>query len=153
MQPVWLVACAIVLMSVVGQGVDRAFLRALADPFETIAQIACLEVGDRHGVEGTSALYGMLGHTSWRVRLEACKALITQKTADPRVVATLEAMGREPEASVYDAAVDEFKDLAEEFSGAFAAEGATVENWGKLDTILARARKLARRSTPTARPD
>jgi hypothetical protein len=33
--------------------------------------------------------------------------------------------------------------LAEEFSGAFAPEGATVENWGKLNTILAKAQEIA----------
>ena len=46
---------------------------------------------------------------------------------------------------VHDAEVDEFKDLAEEFGGAFAAEGATVDHWGKLNTILARAREIAMR--------
>ena len=136
-------SCAIHLMSVHIPSVDRAYCHALADPFEKVAQIACLEVGDRGGAEGTAALCAMLGHPSWRVRLEACKALITQKTADQRVVSTLDAMSREPEAAAYDAEVEESKECLEEFAKAFTPEGTAVENWGKLDTIVAKARRVA----------
>ena len=136
-------SCAGVLMSMPGPAVDRAYLRALADPFNKVALIACLELGYRCGTEGTAALFGTLTHPVWRVRLEACKALITQETADQRVVTTLEAMSREPDAVVYDRQVDQFKEFAEECSQAFGPDANFGEMWGKLDTILARAHAVA----------
>lgn len=136
-------SCAALMMSATGPVVDRAYLHALRDPEQTVAQIACLEVGARGSAEGTGALFGMLNHPNWRLRLEACKALITQKTADQRVVSTLEAMGREPEAAAYDA---ENEDNAEAMQLFMAASGHGDEIdkcWGKLDTILAKARRVA----------
>jgi hypothetical protein len=69
--------------------------------------------------------------------------IITQKTADRRVVTTLEAMSQEPEAATYDAEVDESKEFVEELSKAFSPDGTSGEPWGKLDTILAKARAVA----------
>ncbi len=142
-------SCAIVLMSVPGPAVDRALLRALGDSSEKIAQLACVEVGDRGGAEGTEALFRGLNHPSWRVRLEACKALITQRTADARVVAALEAMQRGPDGAAYDAEVEESKECVEEFSKVFDPNGTAGEWWGKLDSILARARRVAAREEGT----
>jgi hypothetical protein len=136
-------SCAIVLLSVKGLAVDQAYVHALRDPEPRVAQLACVEVGHRGGTDGTAALFGMLTHPNWRVRLEACEALITQKTADQRVVSTLDAMSREPDAAAYDAEVDEYKEFLEEFVKAFTPEGTAVEYWGKLDTILAKARRVA----------
>jgi hypothetical protein len=137
------VSCAILLMSVKGLIVDQAYLHALRDPEPRIAQLACLEVGDRGGSEGTAALFGMLNHSHWRVRLEACKALITQKTAEQRVISTLESMGQEPEAAVYDA---ENEDNAEAMQLLMetCGHGDDIDKcWGKLDTIIRRARHVA----------
>ena len=89
-------SCAIVLMSVHSPAVDRAYVHAMRDSEEKVARLACLEVGDRGGAEGTEALFTLLDHPNWHVRLEICKALITQKNADQRVLSTLEAMSREP---------------------------------------------------------
>jgi HEAT repeat protein len=138
-------SCAILLMSVPGTAADRAFLCALADPFDKVAQIACVELESRCGAEGTTALFGMLSHPSWRVRLEACKALITQKSADRRVVTTLESMSREPEAAVYDAEVDESNEFVKAFSKAFSPDRTPVEGWGKVQAILAKAAAIASR--------
>lgn len=139
-------SCAISLMPVGGDVVDRAFLKALADSSEKVVQLACLEMSTRGGREAVEALLGMLSHPSWRVRLEVCKALITRKAADPRVVATLEAMSREPEAVAYDTEVEqfdiEFKELLGEFLRSAGADEADPEPWGKLNTILANARAL-----------
>lgn len=145
-------SCAIVLMAVHGPVVDRAYLRALRDSSEQIAELACLEIGDRAPTGGTAALVGMLTHASWQVRLQACKALITQKKAAARVVSTLEALRRAPEAAVYDKEMDESKDLLEALTKACVPEGKSVENWGKLDTILARARALVHPTELTAKP-
>ena len=127
--------------------VEHAFLRALADPFEKIVQIACLELSDRGGAEVVSALLARLNHPSWRVRLEVCKALIRRKVADPCLVSTLEAMSREPEAALYDAEVDELDGPLKEYMGelmrGLGSEGIPPETWGKLDTILAKARAVA----------
>ena len=83
--------------------VDTAYVGALNDSSEKVVQIACLVMGQRGGDEGLAALRNLLGHPSWRVRLEACKAFITRHPAGTEVLATLEAMSREPEAAVYDA--------------------------------------------------
>jgi len=135
--------CAIALLSAKGSVVDQAYMDALRDPEPRVAELACIEVGQRGGPDGTAALFGMLTHPNWRVRLQACEALITQKTADQRVVSTLDAMSREPEAAAYDAEVDEYKESLEEFVKEFTPEGTAVENCGKLGTILAKARRVA----------
>jgi len=158
--------CAIHLMPVPGPAVDQGFLAALRDPFDTIVQIACLEVGARAGTPAVVALTGLLEHPSWRVRLEACKALITFKKADARVVATLEAMGHEPEAAVYDAECDnqgldmvtllEFGEalgiLPESEKDGMATKP-QPESWGKFQTILARARRIAHNNNGAAEDD
>ncbi len=96
-----------------------------------------------------------LTHSSWRVRLEACKALITLKRADVRVISALEAMSREPEAAVYDSEcneqplnMQELFEFCEELGiltktqkNELAAQ-AQPEPWGKLHTILTRARQI-----------
>jgi hypothetical protein len=136
-------SCAIVLMSVTDEVVTRAFCRALGDSFEKVAQIACVEVGHRGGAGSTEALMNLLGHAPWRVRLEACKALIVQGTADQRVIAALEAMSREPEAAVYDAEDEAFEEFARMASGVLGVDVPAGERWGKLATILAQAREVA----------
>jgi len=85
-------SCAIAPMSTPTASVTLAHRRALEDPFDKVAQTACLEVKDRGGAEGTEALMRTPGHNSWRVRLEACKALISQGTGDRRIVETLRAI-------------------------------------------------------------
>lgn len=149
-------SCAIYLMQVRNPVVDAAFLRALNDPFVRVAQIACVEVGARAGAQAAEALFKTMDHASWRVRLEACKALITLKKADARVVSALEAMSREPEAAVYDAECDEWGLDMEALMAFGEASGilpktekdrlstqAPPELWGKLSTIIARARHIA----------
>lgn len=137
-------ACAICLMSAEVPEVRQAYIQALKDPYEKdpyekVVRIACMELGHRGGAAATAALLQVLGHPSWHARLEACKALITLKAADPRVVSTLEAMSREPEAAKYDAQIAMFRrmeaqsGLSEEFKG----------SWGTLGTILEQARHLA----------
>ena len=141
-------SCAIRLMSLRQPAADRAFLHALADPFEKIAQIACVEVGARRQTEGTAALRATLNHSSWRVRLEAGKALILQGTADHRVVTALEAMSQEPEAAVYDAECgdEELAGAVKELMSQVGVETLTAGSWGKLSTILAQARAVADRN-------
>lgn len=164
-------SCAIQLMSVQGPAVDQAFLATLKDPFDKVAQIACLELGSRVGSQaadtnlqsdpqfgstGTEALFSTLGHALWRVRFEACKSLIALKKADARVMAALEALSREPEAAVYDAECDEpglemaalvefgkaAGILLESEKDELAAKR-QFEPWGKMHTIIARAREIA----------
>lgn len=139
-------SCAIALMPIGGSVVDQAFLQALADSSEKVVQLACLEMSTRGGPEAVEALLGMLVHPSWRVRLEVCKALIIRKVADPRMVAALVAMSREPEAMLYDAEVEEFdadmKEFMRELLRTAGADESTPETWGKLDMILAKARAV-----------
>ena len=135
-------SCAIKLMDNSSALVTLAYRRALEDPFDKVAQLACLEVGHRGGPGSTEALMRALGRSSWRVRLEACKALISQGTADGRVVATLEAMAQEPEAGVYDAECGEFEAIDREFER-HTGEAPVEDRWGKLDTILDEARRVA----------
>jgi len=136
-------SCAIKLMSVETALVTLAYRHALEDSFDKVVQIACSEVGCRGGIANTSALIRVLGHTSWRVRLSACIALILQRAAGQSVVETLEVMSREPEARIYDAECDEldrvFQDVYRKLS-----ETAPCEWWGKLNTILEQARNLAK---------
>jgi hypothetical protein len=137
-------SCAIKLMDNPTKPVTLAYRRALEDPFDKVAQIACLEVGHRGGVGSTEALMRTLDRSSWRVRLEACKALITQGTADERVVTTLEAMAQEPEARVYDKECDEFEAIEQEVQQESGEASPWGRPWGKLETILNQARSLAK---------
>ena len=60
-----------------------------------------------------------------------------------RMTIHLDAMNREPEAGTCDAEVDASREVVKEFSKAFNPDGAGAENWGKLDTLLAKARQIA----------
>ena len=132
-------SCAIVLMSHKTPIVHDAYLHALRDSSDKVAQIACIEVvsGSRPG--DAEVLFGMLDHLSWRVRLEVCKALIIMKRADNRVVTVLEAMSHTPEVARYDAEIEEFDRIDRETSTPDEMKG----RWGKLDTILKQAQDLA----------
>jgi len=149
-------SCAIKLMGNPTTPVTLAYYRALEDPFDKVAQIACLEVGYRGGAGSTEALMRMLDRNSWRVRLEACKALITQGTADGRVAAALEAMAQEPETRVYDTECDEFEAVEQEVKKETGEALLWGRFWGKLETILNQARSVAKaghRDEPCAAPN
>ncbi len=137
-------SCAIKLMGNPTTPVTLAYRRALEDPFDKVAQIACLEVGYRGGAGSTEALMRTLDRSSWRVRLEACKALITQGTADERVVSALEAMAQEPEARAYDTQCGEFEAIEQELQQETGEALPWGRSWGKLETILNQARSVAR---------
>ena len=98
---------------------------------------------DRGGADGTAALFSALNHPNWEVRLGVCTALITQGTADSRVVATLEAMSQESEAAVYDAENEAATEMARELWDAVGQGDLADRCWGKLQTIIARAREVA----------
>jgi len=147
-------SCAIALMPLSGPKVDDAFMQALADPFESVVQIASVEVGARKVRGSLRALRSTLKHPSWRVRLEACKALILRKQAGPMVIAALKQLKREPEASVYDLECSEFRDLEASLHKAVIADMSRLLQlpqppaetrpvaqsfWENLDSILARA--------------
>jgi hypothetical protein len=133
--------CAINLMSVRTPKSDAALNYAIHDSNDKVVQLACGEVGRRRSPGASDALHSALSHPSWRVRLEACKALITSGYADDAVVSILEQMSREPEAAVYDAEIDEF-DRRERETGLTKLTG---KGWDKLDAILKQARDVARR--------
>jgi hypothetical protein len=134
-------SCAIVLMSSPAPTVTLAYRNALADTYEKVVQIACLELAHRGGSENTAALFRTLTHSSWRVRLEACKGLIIQGKADQRVVSALEAMQLDPEADSYDAEIDEIARI--ELAATKASEKSVpIPRWGKLHAILDQSRSL-----------
>jgi ribosomal protein S18 acetylase RimI-like enzyme len=135
--------CAIHLMPVHHEIVDRAFLAALNDSDDKIVEIACTEVGYRCQVAGGEALVGVLRHPLWRIRLAAAIALINQNQADERVVAALEAMKQQPEAAAYDIEMAEMKESLASMPEAFLPEGEAGEIWRPFDSILAKARGLA----------
>jgi HEAT repeat protein len=135
--------CAILLSAVEHPAGTAACIHALTDPFDKVAIVACDEVGERGGAQGAAALLEILDRPEWRVRIQACMALITLKSADPRLVTTLEALSQEPEVAVYDREDEEFNRVARE-AGLADEEGLT---WGPVASILAQARQLAR---PTA---
>ena len=137
---------ALALGPVHSPNADRAFLRALADPFDKVVQWACREVGERCGAEGTGAIKSLLNHSSWHVRLIACITLIQQKTADQRVVATLEALMREPEAAEHDQFEDEYRDMKKAMILAWGGDESGGEDFGKMASILEKAREVASRA-------
>jgi len=148
-------SCAIVLMNVPTPPVTEAYRCALGDSFDKVAQIACVELGSRGGAENADALMRVLDHPSWDVRLEGCKALITQGKAGQAVVATLEAMGQQPEAGIYDAECDEFERIEQE-AAQETGESPPWGFWGKLQSILEQARNLAKSggaAEPSAPPN
>jgi HEAT repeat protein len=130
--------CAVTLMRVETPEVRQAYIGALKDTHEKIVQIACMELAHGGGEEAIEALFPVLAHDSWRVRLEACKALITLKAADQRVVSTLESMSREAEAARYDAQIEEFERQERERNTPAEFRGV----WGKIGTILEQARQI-----------
>ena len=85
----------------------------------------------------------MLNHSSWHVRLIACITLIQQKTADQRVVATLEALMREPEAAEHDAFDEKLRDFNKDEGLLSSADEAELHRWGKMALILEKAREVA----------
>jgi len=131
--------CAIMLMSVKSPETHQAYLHALHDTSDKVVEIACVEIPSRPSSGDAEALYSVLDHPTWNVRLEVCKALITMQKADQRVVSALEAMSHEPEAAHYDALDEEF-DRREKEMG---LSGELGKRWGKLDTILQQARRIA----------
>ena len=133
-------SCAIVLMWVKTPEVEQAYIQALQDKDEKVVQIALPELGYCKNAAANSAVFTMLSHSSWRVRLEACKALITSGAADDRVVSTLEAMQKEEEAKVYDAESAEFDRMEKE---AARPGDPPIGHWGNLEEILNRARSIA----------
>jgi len=137
--------CAIVLLPVRSAVVDRAFFEALKDPEEEIVELACIEVGLRCGPEGTAALQKLLYHDSWKIRLNACIALIQQKTADQRVVVALEAMCKEPEAAEHEAFGEQFRDFNQDFGLVSGAAEVELAKWGTMASILEQARQVAQR--------
>ncbi len=136
-------SCAIMLMSKQSSTVNNAYLKALDDTFEKVAQVACVEVGARGGTEGTAALYRALDREEWHLRLSACKALIEQKTADQRVVDALLSMKLEPEATEHDFEDEDTRSSSLSLSLLIAEESEAVEMWGNLDSIIAQAKKIA----------
>lgn len=143
--------CAIYLMSAQSPVAESAYLHALHDPFVKVVQIACVQAAS-YREPGQKALLDTLNHSSWRVRLEVCKALIIQRTADQSVVETLEKMKSDPEAAVYDAECDELDGLCGELDELVKKElvqGSDEPHqwwdgrWGKLDRIITQAREVA----------
>lgn len=138
--------CALLLGPVHSPGVDRAVLRALGDPFDSVVTWACHEAAERCGAEGIAAVQDLLNHSSWQVRLTACITLIQQKAADQRVVATLEALMREPEAAEHDAFDEKLRDFNKEEGLLSSADEAELHRWGKMASILEKAREVASRA-------
>lgn len=140
-------ACAIELMKVQEPEVKQAYIQALNDSFEKVVQVACFQLSYRGGIDTVEALYQVLTHRSWHVRLEVCKALIVLKAVDQRVVSTLEQMAHEPETSEYDA---EYEELEYMLSG-LELPDKFKKLWGKIGTILDQTRQLAAKREWTAK--
>jgi HEAT repeat protein len=134
--------CAINLMSVESPSVRSAFIEALHDPEEKVVRLACGEVGHRDGPGMKEALISVLNNPSWHARLEACKALILANAANAKVVSALEQMRREPEAAEYDTLIEKFDQREKDLH----LEGTLGRMWGRLGTILERARNVAARN-------
>jgi len=132
-------SCAIMLMEIKSPETHAAYLHALHDTSDKVVEIASTEIPARATAGDAEALYAVIDHPTWNVRLEICKALIRMNKADQRVVSTLEAMRKEPEAAKYDAEIDYMDKVDKEVGGA----GQTLSHWGKLDTILQQARTIA----------
>ena len=132
-------SCAISLMKIRAPAVTKGYRHALDDSSEKVVQVACWQLGCRGGAENTRLLRRTLNHSSWHIRLAACKALIVQGMADRRVVETLEAMSRGPEAGIYDAECDD----AQKTIGIIQKSDKIphFETWGTLSTILDQARR------------
>jgi len=138
-------SCAILLMPIRHPAADRAYRLALHDSHEKVVQLACLEMSGRADAEGVRELRGLLNNSSWPVRLEACKALITLKAVDQQVVDTLEKMRTEPQAAEHDAETaavqNDLVDLLKTLPRDEAQDAPEQQLWGTLDEILAKARQ------------
>ena len=124
-------SAAIRLMKDLSTPVAIAYRSSLGDTSDMVVQLACAELGHRGGEGNIEALFPVLNHNSWRVRLEACKALITQGITDHRITETIEALSEDPEAAVYDTECDFFQEVIKEYG-----HGWPDKFWGKLNTIL-----------------
>jgi hypothetical protein len=128
---------AVKLMRIEEPEVKQAYIQALSDSSDRVAQIACLQLSWRGRTEAEKALYRVLEHPSWRVRLEACKAFIVLKAVNRQVVAALEQMAQEPEAAEYNAQIEMFDSIMVD-----ANLDNELEMWGRIDTILEQARRI-----------
>jgi hypothetical protein len=145
--PLVRLCCLLKLVPLRSPVVDRAFLRALADPSEDVVLFACPHVADRCGAAGTTAIRGLLDHPSWDVRLTACVQLIQQKTADQRVLNTLEALRKDPKAAEHDAFDEEFRDFNKDLGMLSSADKAEFHKWGTMESIVKEARKALDQQT------
>jgi HEAT repeat protein len=134
--------CAVGLMTNETELVRAAYIRAASDENEKVASLACGQLGFRGGAEARDALFQTLSRPEWRIRLEACKALVTLKAADNRLVTALEEMSLEAEAKVYDDEIEKFDEMEEEIRSE-VLDSPEFESWGKTGTILEQARLIA----------
>lgn len=117
--PVVRLGCGSALMSIPGEKADRAYERAVFDSDEKVVRLACSQLSFR-APPGHPSLFLLLTNHSWSVRQMACAVLVQQKVADARVVATVEALSREPEAA--------------EFAKSEATYGPSIRDWVEKQT-------------------
>lgn len=131
--------CAIKLMKAEEPEVKQAYIQALADSFDKVVQVSCMELSYRGGDDAVNALFRVLKQHSWHSRLESCKALITLKAANSQVVSVLEQMAQEPDAAKYDVLIQDFEEMETEPDYPEEMKG----GWGKISTIVEQAREVA----------
>ena len=127
-------------MGATSRAVNRAYLSAVSDSDEKVAQLACYEMGYRGWPEGDETIFNALTNRSWNFRLAVCTAVLRQSAADQRVIAALEALNSEPESKDYNQKMTKFRQQELETFENTKLDPLTTT----IDDLLEKARAMAR---------
>ncbi len=111
-------ACAVALREAGDSGLQDALGTAIYDYDEQVVISAIHSLVETHSVSPVHQLAALLGHESWKVRLNCCQALVKLRYVTPLVVDAINQLRQDPLAAEYDAQIAEFwESNSEKFDG------------------------------------
>ena len=94
--------------------VQRAYVKALSDPFDKVIMLACKQIGWRGEGSAIEPLRALLHHDVWMVRFAACHALLSLQAVDSVLIQSLEELSLAPEAREFDQDIEEIRESEQE---------------------------------------
>jgi HEAT repeat protein len=105
---------------------DDALRRALEDSSPLVVCLASEQVGESGDPRAVPLLLPLLDHPDRDVRFSAANALLKLRAADPRLVAALEQLARDPEAEEYDLETAKWDQIYKRFGGSVPLPGQSM---------------------------